>query len=95
MRLTLGLTGLRERFEGRIFSADEVERGKPAPDLFLHAAARIGVAPDACVVVEDSPFGVDERPAGAGPRRLTRARRPTGRAPTSARSSPGRRRRPG
>jgi HAD superfamily hydrolase (TIGR01509 family) len=57
MRLTLGLTGLRERFEGRIFSADEVERGKPAPDLFLFAAARMGVAPSECVVVEDSPFG--------------------------------------
>jgi beta-phosphoglucomutase-like phosphatase (HAD superfamily) len=57
MRLTLGLTGLRERFEGRIFSADEVERGKPAPDLFLLAAARMGVDPADCVVVEDSPFG--------------------------------------
>jgi HAD superfamily hydrolase (TIGR01509 family) len=57
MRLTLGLTGLRERFEGRIFSADEVERGKPAPDLFLFAAARMGAAPKDCVVVEDSPFG--------------------------------------
>jgi HAD superfamily hydrolase (TIGR01509 family) len=58
MRLTLGLTGLRERFAGRIFSADEVERGKPAPDLFLHAAERMGAAPRDCVVVEDSPFGV-------------------------------------
>jgi HAD superfamily hydrolase (TIGR01509 family) len=57
MRLTLGLTGLRERFEGRIFSADEVERGKPAPDLFLFAAARMGAAPEDCDVVEDSPFG--------------------------------------
>lgn len=57
MRLTLGLTGLRERFEGRIFSADEVERGKPAPDLFLFAAERMGAAPQDCVVVEDSPFG--------------------------------------
>jgi HAD superfamily hydrolase (TIGR01509 family) len=57
MLLTLGLTGLRERFEGRIFSADEVERGKPAPDLFLHAAARIGAAPADCIVVEDAPFG--------------------------------------
>jgi len=57
MRLTLGLTGLRERFEGRIFSADEVERGKPAPDLFLFAAERMGIAPRDCVVVEDSPFG--------------------------------------
>ena len=57
MRLTLGLTDLRERFEGRIFSADEVERGKPAPDLFLLAAAQMGAAPEDCIVVEDSPFG--------------------------------------
>ena len=58
MRLTLSLTGLYERFEGRIFSADDVERGKPAPDLFLHAAKRMGAEPAACIVVEDSPFGV-------------------------------------
>jgi HAD superfamily hydrolase (TIGR01509 family) len=58
MDLTLGLTGLRDRFAGRAFSAAEVERGKPAPDLFLHAAAWIGVAPGRCLVVEDSPFGV-------------------------------------
>jgi HAD superfamily hydrolase (TIGR01509 family) len=57
MRLTLGLTGLRDCFEGRIFSAGEVERGKPAPDLFLYAAERMGVEPDNVVVVEDSPFG--------------------------------------
>jgi HAD superfamily hydrolase (TIGR01509 family) len=59
MRLTLGLTGLRERFAGRIFSGEEVTRGKPAPDLFLHAAAAMGVAPASCVVVEDSRFGVE------------------------------------
>ncbi|WP_353827993.1 HAD family hydrolase [Agromyces sp. SYSU T0242] len=59
MRLTLGRTGLRERFEGRIFSASEVERGKPEPDLFLHAARRMGVRPADCVVVEDSPAGVE------------------------------------
>jgi HAD superfamily hydrolase (TIGR01509 family) len=59
MRRTLGATGLYERFEGRIFSATEVEHGKPAPDLFLHAAARIGANPAACAVVEDSPFGVE------------------------------------
>jgi HAD superfamily hydrolase (TIGR01509 family) len=58
MRRTLGATGLYERFEGRIFSAAEVEEGKPAPDLFLYAARRMGVAPAACAVVEDSPFGV-------------------------------------
>jgi HAD superfamily hydrolase (TIGR01509 family) len=59
MRRTLGATGLYERFEGRIFSATEVEHGKPSPDLFLHAARRIGVDPAVCVVVEDSPFGVE------------------------------------
>ncbi len=59
MALTLGLTGLRRRFEGRIYSGEEVSRGKPAPDLFLHAAASTGVAPERCVVVEDSPFGVE------------------------------------
>jgi HAD superfamily hydrolase (TIGR01509 family) len=57
MRLTLGLTGLWERFAGRIYSAEEVARGKPAPDLFLYAAAQMGTAPERCVVVEDSPFG--------------------------------------
>ncbi len=58
MRLTLGLTGLWDRFSGRIYSAEEVRRGKPAPDLFLHAASCMGVAPEQCVVVEDSLFGV-------------------------------------
>ena len=59
MRYTLGLTGLYDRFAGRIFSASEVPRGKPAPDLFLHAAKRMGVDPAACAVVEDSRFGVE------------------------------------
>ncbi|MFD9481755.1 MULTISPECIES: HAD family hydrolase [Streptomyces] len=58
MRHTLGVTGLYERFAGRIFSAAEVARGKPAPDLFLHAARRMGVDPAACAVVEDSRPGV-------------------------------------
>ncbi|MFD7511937.1 HAD family hydrolase [Streptomyces sp. NPDC059853] len=58
MRRTLGRTGLRERFEGRIFSASEVARGKPEPDLFLHAAERLGVDPARCAVVEDSQYGV-------------------------------------
>jgi HAD superfamily hydrolase (TIGR01509 family) len=59
LRYTLGLTGLYERFTGRIFSADDVARGKPAPDLFLHAAERMGVARAHCVVVEDSRAGVE------------------------------------
>jgi HAD superfamily hydrolase (TIGR01509 family) len=58
MRHSLGLTGLLGRFEGRIFSATEVEHGKPAPDLFLHAAGAMGAGPADCVVVEDSPLGV-------------------------------------
>ncbi|MEV8455659.1 HAD family hydrolase [Streptomyces sp. NPDC052095] len=58
MRHTLGRTGLHDHFEGRIYSATEVAHGKPAPDLFLHAAARMGVSPAACVVVEDSKYGV-------------------------------------
>ena len=58
LRLVLGRTGLYPRFEGRIFSATEVENGKPAPDLFLHAAATLGVAPSACAVIEDSLPGI-------------------------------------
>ena len=58
MRRTLGMTGLYDRFEGRIYSASEVEHGKPAPDLFLHAASRMRVPAERCVVVEDSVYGV-------------------------------------
>jgi len=58
MRRTLGITGLYDRFAGRIYSATEVEHGKPAPDLFLHAAGRMRAEPSACVVVEDSVYGV-------------------------------------
>ena len=60
MALTLGATGLLGRFADRIFSATdpEVAAGKPAPDLFLHAAASMGVPPARCAVVEDSPFGL-------------------------------------
>ncbi|MEU5713548.1 HAD family hydrolase [Streptomyces flaveolus] len=52
-------TGLDRWFpQERVFSSEDVGRGKPAPDLFLHAAQRMGVAPERCVVVEDSPLGV-------------------------------------
>ena len=56
--LRLRLAGLLEHFNPRLFSATKVAHGKPAPDLFLHAAAAMGTAPDRCVVVEDSLRGV-------------------------------------
>jgi HAD superfamily hydrolase (TIGR01509 family) len=56
---SLKTVGLLERFAPHIFSASAVARGKPAPDLFLHAAARMGVAPAHCVVIEDSLRGVE------------------------------------
>jgi HAD superfamily hydrolase (TIGR01509 family) len=59
IRLALSMVGLLDRFDdGRIFSADDVVHGKPAPDLFLLVAAKLGVAPERAVVVEDSPTGV-------------------------------------
>lgn len=54
----LELTGLAELFGSAVFSADQVDRGKPAPDLFLFAAATAGVEPGDCVVVEDSVNGI-------------------------------------
>ncbi|MFZ4893736.1 HAD family hydrolase [Plantibacter sp. Mn2098] len=51
-------TGLHEHFDGSIFSASDVATGKPAPDLFLHAAATFGIDPSRCIVIEDSPVGV-------------------------------------
>lgn len=58
LRHSLGLTGLLPLFEGRIYSATMVPRGKPAPDLFLHAAHAMGSAPEHCLVIEDSVPGV-------------------------------------
>ncbi|MHA6828650.1 HAD family hydrolase [Ralstonia pseudosolanacearum] len=61
VELQLNRTGLIHRFQptdARIFSATEVERSKPAPDVYLLAARRLGVAPSRCVVIEDSPTGV-------------------------------------
>lgn len=59
-RLTLSLDrlGLVDDFAGRVFSAEAVARGKPHPDIFLHAAAQLGVSPSACLVIEDSLSGV-------------------------------------
>ena len=73
MRVTLQRTGLWERFEGRIFSATEVPNGKPAPDLFLHAARSMGFDPARTAVVEDSVPGVQAARA-AGMRALAFAR---------------------
>jgi HAD superfamily hydrolase (TIGR01509 family) len=58
LRHSLSLVGLHDRFAPNIFSAHEVEHGKPAPDLFLHAAGRMGVAPANCLVIEDGSAGV-------------------------------------
>ena len=58
IRLALSLVGIYEHFHPHIFSTVEVARGKPAPDLFLHAARRMGIAPEHCVVIEDSLPGV-------------------------------------
>lgn len=57
-RHSLGIAGLLDLFEGRIFSATQVARGKPAPDLFLYAASCMGVEAASCTVVEDSLPGV-------------------------------------
>jgi HAD superfamily hydrolase (TIGR01509 family) len=54
----LGQVGIHDRFDGRIFSATDVAVGKPAPDLFLYAAADFDTAPERCAVVEDSVVGV-------------------------------------
>ncbi|MFL6101265.1 MAG: HAD family hydrolase [Actinomycetales bacterium] len=58
IRASLTRVGLAETFEGRIFSAQDVPNGKPAPDLFLYAAQAMGVAPQEAVVVEDTPTGL-------------------------------------
>ena len=58
VRLSLAVTGLAPLFADRIFTASMVARPKPAPDLFLHAASRMGAQPSRCVVIEDSLSGV-------------------------------------
>jgi HAD superfamily hydrolase (TIGR01509 family) len=65
LRHTLGIAGLHDHFDPHIFSATMVEHGKPAPDLFLHAAERMGAMPSRCVVIEDSAPGI-EAAAAAG-----------------------------
>jgi HAD superfamily hydrolase (TIGR01509 family) len=58
LNLSLEVTGLAPLFGGKVFSADQVEHGKPAPDLFLYAARACGAEPSGCIVIEDSVLGV-------------------------------------
>ena len=58
LRLALQVTGLLPLFDPAVFSASQVARGKPAPDVFLYAAAQCGSKAEQCIVVEDSPAGV-------------------------------------
>jgi HAD superfamily hydrolase (TIGR01509 family) len=58
IRATLETTGLIKFFDPHLFSASQVSRGKPAPDLFLHVAKRMSIEPRDCIVVEDSAVGV-------------------------------------
>ncbi len=58
IRYSLQLTGLLDRFVDRIFSVEDVEHGKPAPDVFLYAARQMGVPKTRCAVIEDSVSGV-------------------------------------
>jgi HAD superfamily hydrolase (TIGR01509 family) len=59
IEFSLDVTRLRSYFGDAIYSSSMVKRGKPAPDLFLHAAEKMGADPRRCVVIEDSPFGIE------------------------------------
>ncbi|PZC43501.1 MAG: Beta-phosphoglucomutase, HAD superfamily [Chloroflexi bacterium] len=56
---TLSVTGLLERFGEHVYSGDDVKSGKPAPDLFLHAAVKMSATPSNTLVIEDSTAGVE------------------------------------
>ena len=57
MRITLGRTGLLERLQPHVYGADQVERSKPHPDVYLLAARGLGIDPARCLVIEDTPTG--------------------------------------
>lgn len=59
LKISMGATGLWERFQPHIFSAPELGRSKPAPDVFLHAARVFGVEPRDALVIEDSSHGIE------------------------------------
>jgi HAD superfamily hydrolase (TIGR01509 family) len=74
LALSLDVLDMTALFEGRVFSASNVARGKPHPDIFLHAAEQLGVSPAECIVVEDSIGGVTAaRAAGSTAIGLTAA----------------------
>ncbi|WP_100809683.1 MULTISPECIES: HAD family phosphatase [unclassified Microbacterium] len=79
IRSSLDLVGLLPRFAGKIASAEDVVAGKPEPDVYLRAAEILGVAPERCIAIDDSAFGVEAaRRAGMyvlayGPGAATRA----------------------
>ncbi len=56
--LKLGIIGLQEAFEA-VVCGDEIERTKPAPDIYLRAVERLGLTPDRCIAIEDSPIGIE------------------------------------
>jgi HAD superfamily hydrolase (TIGR01549 family) len=58
LKLCLSVLGMEAEFGGHVFSADMVARGKPHPDIFLFAAAKLGVSPERCLVIEDSTGGI-------------------------------------
>lgn len=55
---SLKVVGLDQFFCNKVFSSDVVDKGKPAPDIFIYAADKIGAAPENCLVIEDSPYGI-------------------------------------
>ena len=65
LRRNLGLAGLLGLFDPHVFSASQVARGKPAPDVFLFAAEQMGAQPGRCLVLEDSVPGVQAARAGS------------------------------
>jgi HAD superfamily hydrolase (TIGR01509 family) len=58
LAVSLEILGMTELFAGRVFSALGVARGKPHPDIFLHAAAALGASPRECIIIEDSASGI-------------------------------------